>query len=291
MTFGTFVLPNALLEPLADPAATLGIQQFSGYRASEQAREFQGKNSIFDAILQKSHSLDLNYEDQCSAKYYFDLVRTLRDFHGEFDRVVEVGVYMGGSSNVLAGCIPSFNFDLDMVDVHIPYLHFSYERIRRLYPNCTGRIRLFHGDLPSYVRAVLNEDDGEKYVVHHDGSHEFNDVVRDMASLSFIKERLCAIIAQDTHLRGTPKYMNFVDMAMYAVFGMDLQFAPIGCCYAARDPRTNPNIYEGNYFMPEAPEGFVLPMAFNKFKYPHPNMPMEQFVPPECVSQPKAYAA
>ena len=198
---------------------------------------------------------------------------------------------MGGSSNLLADYIPSFNFDLDMVDVHIPYLQFSYERIRRLYPDFTSRIRLFHGDLPSYVRAVLNGDDGGKYVVHHDGSYEFNDVVRDMASLSFIKERLCAIIAQDTHLRGTPKYMNVVDMAMYAVFGMDLQFAPIGFCYAAKDPRANPNIYEGNYFMPEAPEGFVLPMAFNKFKYPHPNMPMEQFVPPECVPQPKAYAA
>ncbi|MDQ2762285.1 MAG: hypothetical protein M3Y22_01965 [Pseudomonadota bacterium] len=68
MTFGTFVLPNALLEPLADPAATLGIQQFSGYRALEQARNFRDKNSIFDAILVKSHSLDLNYDDQCSAK-------------------------------------------------------------------------------------------------------------------------------------------------------------------------------------------------------------------------------
>ncbi len=111
---------------------------------------------------------------------------------------------MGGSSNVLAGCIPSFNFDLDMEDVHIPYLNFSYERIRGLYPDCTSRIRLFHGDLRSYVRAVLNEDECGKYVVHHDGSHEFNDVVRDMASLSFIKKRLCAIIAQDTHLRGTP---------------------------------------------------------------------------------------
>lgn len=106
-----------------------------------------------------------------------------------------MGVYMGGSSNVPAGCIPSFNFDLDMVDVHIPYLQFSYEGIRRLYSNCTGRIQLFHGDLPFYVRAVLNEDDGGKYVVQHDGSHEFNDVARDMASLSFINKRLCAIIA------------------------------------------------------------------------------------------------
>lgn len=285
MTFGTFVSPDASLEPLSDPAANLEVTIYSGYRGLKNAQEFQGRNRIFDSIIERSDIVDLNCEDQCSAKYYFDLVQTLRDLNGEFDRVVEVGVYLGGASSVISGCIDNFDFDLDLVDIYLPHLHFAYERIRRLYPESIGRVRLFHGDLPSYVRHVLDERDG-KYLIHHDGAHDFEQVVRDMASLSFIQERLCAVVAQDTHLRGAAKYMNFVDMAMYAVFGLDLQYAPIGTAYAAYDSRTDPNQYQGNYFMPDTPEGFVLPMNVNRFRYPHPAMSIDQFLPPKATPQP-----
>jgi hypothetical protein len=285
VTYGSFVQPDRSLETVADPAASLGIGIPSGYRAMNAAQAFRGQNRIFDAILAKSIGLDLNYEDQCSAQYYFDLARTLRDFHGEFDRVVEVGVFMGGSSAVLTGCMTPFGFDLDMVDVNLAYLHFAYERVRRLYPEEAGRIRLFHGDLPAYVRTAMGEPAGGGYVIHHDGAHDFNQVVRDMASLSFIRERLCAIIAQDTHLRGAIGHMNFVDMAMYAVFGLDLNYAPIGASYGASDPRTAPNAFEGNYFMADKPEGFVLPMAMNGFVYPHPGLSIDDFLPALPVAQ------
>jgi hypothetical protein len=192
---------------------------------------------------------------------------------------VEVGVFMGGSSNMLTGCMSPLGFDLDMVDVNAPYLRFAYERMRRTYPEQAKRIRLFHGDLPSYVRAVMGEASTDKFIVHHDGAHDFPQVVRDMAALSFVKERLCAIIAQDTHLRGKPEHMNFVDMAMYAVFGLDLQYVPIGASYVQIDSRTWPNPYQGNYFMPDAPEGFVIPMDLNSFRYPHIGLSIDDFVP------------
>lgn len=278
MTFGTFIQPDASLEHDSDPAATLNIPVYSGYRALDEAAKFQGHNRIFDDILARAQAIDLRYEDQCSAKYYFDIVRTLRDFNGEFDRVVEVGVYMGGASGVLAGLIRPFDFDLDMVDIDADCLRFSYERLRRMYPEAAKRVRLFHGDLPSYVAATMHEAPAST-IVHHDGAHDFNQVVRDMASLSFIRKRIYAIIAQDTHLRGTVSHMNFVDMAMYAVFGLNLNYAPIGTAYSADDNRTAPNIYQGNYFMPDAPEGFVLPMSMNEFHYPHPDLKIEDFLP------------
>lgn len=279
MTFGTFIQPDPELAGLKAPHEKLGITIYSGHRAYTGARHLRGINRIFDGIFDKLRKTDMPYEDQCSGQYYFDLLRTLRDFNGEFDRLVEVGVFMGGSSSIFAGCMDAFNFDLDLVDIHAPYLQFAHERIRRMYPEAAGRVRLFHGDLPSYVRNVMLDQPRVRHVVHHDGAHNFNQVVKDMAALSFVQDRLHAIIAQDTHLRGKIEKMNFVDMALYAVFGLDLNYAPIGAAYEELDPRTGPNEYQGNYFMPEAPEGFVLPMSCNSFRYPHPALSMEDFLP------------
>ncbi|MBB5710068.1 hypothetical protein [Sphingomonas xinjiangensis] len=154
-----------------------------------------------------------------------------------------------------------------------------------MYPEAAARIRLFHGDLPSYVRHEMLTNTQSRYIVHHDGAHDFNQVVKDMASLSFVKDKIEAIIAQDTHLRGTIEHMNFVDMALFAVSGMDLKFAPIGEVYP-ESPMTQPNVYQGNYFMPNAAEGVVLPMAANTFRYPHPMLPMNDFLPPAIEAAP-----
>jgi hypothetical protein len=47
-----------------------------------------------------------------------------------------------------------FDFDLDLIDLSAAYLQFTYARIRRLYPEAAARVRLFHGNLPSYVKHV-----------------------------------------------------------------------------------------------------------------------------------------
>ena len=105
MTFSGFIEPDRTLEDVADPAAQLGIATYSGHRASHSSNNWRGQNRIFDRIIDRQQQVELQYEDQCSAQYYFDLVRTLRDFNGQFERVVEVGVFMGGASAFLAGCI------------------------------------------------------------------------------------------------------------------------------------------------------------------------------------------
>lgn len=285
MGFGTFIQPDPALEAAADPADDLGITIYSGYRALPAMRQFAGMNRIFDRIVTQLDAHDnLRCEDQCSAQYYFDLVRTLRDLNGQYDRVVEVGVFMGGATSFLAGCIEPFDFDLDLVDIDADFLRFTYERVRRIHPEATGRIRLFHGNLPSYVRAVILAEENDRFLIHHDGAHDFNQVVKDMASLSFARESLCAIIAQDTHLRGTVEHMNFVDLALQAVFGPSMKYAPIGARYEEMDDRTRPNHYQGNYFVAGAPEGMVLPMAANTFHYPHPDLGIDDFLPPPAVA-------
>lgn len=280
MTFGSFIQPDEKARDAENLVDLLDVEILSGYRAVSQADDFRGRNRIFDRIVDRLRTLDFSYEDQCSAQYYYDIVRTLRDMNGQFDRVAEVGVFLGGSTSFLAGCIEQFDFDLDLIDVHAPYLRFAHERARRMFPEAASRIRLFHGDLPSYVRHVMRKQDGHSYVVHHDGSHQFNQVVKDMASLYYVREQLFAVIAQDTHLRGHPKYMNFVDLALNAVFGTDLKCATIGTSYRENHDATMPNQYQGNYFLPDAAEGVVIPMSVNRFYYPHPNQSIDDFLPP-----------
>lgn len=279
MTFGTFIDPDPDLEPMDDPNDKCGVPVLSGYRAFEHGGAFAGRNKIFDEIYWRTRQHRGAYEDQCSVNYYFDLVTTLRDFAGEYDRVVEVGVYMGGSSSVFAGCAERFDFDIDMVDIDVACLHYSYERVRRLYPAAAKRVRLFHGDLPTYVDKVMSRE-AKATVVHHDGAHDFNQVVKDLASLFYVQDQLHAIICQDTHLRGAVEQMNFVDMALYAVFGLDLNYAPIGTAYTDDDVEmTTPNQWRGEYFLPGAAEGFVLPMAMNEFRYPHPSLKLDALLP------------
>ncbi|NIJ20977.1 hypothetical protein FHS95_002669 [Sphingomonas naasensis] len=282
MSFGTFIAPYETAQDIAALEARLQGHIGCGYRAVWGSRAFLGQNRIYDRIVAKIESLDLAYEDQCSTEYYFDLVRTLRDFNGQFDRVVEVGVFMGGSTAYLAGCAEPFDFDIDLVDVSASYLRFAYERARRMYPEAAKRIRLFHGDLPTYVREVMLAETDRRSIVHHDGCHEFNQVVKDMGALSYVQQSLLAVIAQDTHLRGSAKYLNFVDLALYAVFGTDLKFAPIGKVLGEHDPLTRPDQYHGNFFMAGAPEGLVLPMAANRFVYPHPAHKLEDLLPSEA---------
>lgn len=272
---GQFITTDPTLADSEAPHEQLGITIYSGYQAMQAAPQFAGHSRIFDQIADRLQSINMPYEDQCSIDYYFDLVRVLRDLNGEYDRVVEVGVFMGGASSVIAGCSGKFDFDLDLVDISAEFLRFSYERIRRTFPEAAGRVRLFHGDVPSYVREVMLKEGAMRSIVHHDGAHDFNQVTTDLTALSFARDRIHTIIAQDTHLRGTLEHMNFVDLALTAMFGSDFNYMPIGKVYNTGDSRTGPNKYQGNYFLPGVAEGMVLPLAMNGFHYPHPSTTFE----------------
>lgn len=278
---GQFIEPDHSLQDCEKPHEQLGVSMYSGFQAINGAEKLRGLSRIFDTIAERMQSVDMPYEDQCSINYYFDLLRVMRDFNGEYDRVVEVGTFMGGASAIIAGCAEQFDFDLDMVDPNERFLRFSYERIRRAFPEAAGRVRLFHGDLPSYVRHVMLKEEGRRSLIQHDGAHDFNQVVTDLTALSFVKDQVHAIIAQDTHLRGSLEFMNFVDLALMAVFGKDLNYMPIGAVYGEFDKVTRPNRFQGNYFLPGVAEGMVLPMSANSFQYPHASMTFEDMFGPD----------
>jgi hypothetical protein len=278
---GEFIQPDRTLEGAEDLHETLGIPIRSGYRAIREAGPFLGRLSIFDRLIEKIAAVDMACEDQCSINYYFDLVRSLRDLNGEYDRVIEVGTFMGGASVMLAGCSRTFDFDLDLVDISAEHLQFTYERIRRSFPEATERLRLYHGDLQSYVRDVMLPGSDGRALLHHDGSHMFDQVVHDLTALSFVREQLHSIIVQDTHLRGPHDRMIFVDMALASIFGTGMTFAPIGKVYDAQDSRTSPDRFAGHYFRPGMPEGMVLSMAANTFQYPHPSAAFDSLFPRE----------
>lgn len=276
-TWGTFAEPDPALENVADLHEALGIPISSGYRADRQT--FAGQSTIFDRLTARIEASDLAYEDQCSGQHYFDVFTRVERTHRELTRIVDVGVFMGGTSSVFAGCVEPMGLELDLVDVNLTFLRFTYERLRRIFPNAMGRVRMFHGDLPTYVQRVLSDEPQTRAFVHHDGSHDFNQVVRDLSALYYVRDQVHGLAIQDTHLRGSIGYCNFVDAAVHAMFGVDVKHEPIGTTFPDGSPVTEPNQWNGNYFLAGQPEGMYIPFSGLQWKYPHPSMELEAFLP------------
>lgn len=276
-TWGTFLDPDPALEDAENPHEVLGIPILSGHHADLGA--FAGRNAVFDRITSRSQDVTLAYEDQCSARHYYDLFGCVEREHGALTRLVDVGVFMGGSATVLAGCVEPMGLELDLVDVNAVFLQFARERVRRTFPRGMSRVRMFHGDLPTYVANVLQHEPGTSALVHHDGAHDFNQVVKDLSSLYFARDRVHGVVLQATHLRGDISYLNFVDAAVYAMFGVGVKYEAVGAKFPRDAPVTNPNRWNGNYFLPETPEGMYIPFDGVEWKYPHPTMELESFLP------------
>jgi hypothetical protein len=274
---GSFIEPMPELSDIKEVAAHLNLKVYSGFRAPLE--HFAGQNRVFDSIAERIANTPIRCEDQCSAQHYADLFEVVRGHFGRINRVVEVGVFMGGASTLLAGCLVPMDLTLDLVDISREYLLFTYERIHRTFPEAADRVRLFHGDLPTYVHQVLGNDADCSALVHHDGAHDFQQVVKDLSSLYYVRDRVRGLMIQDTHLRGRIEYCNFVDAAVYAVFGFDMKCQPLGQRYGEGHAALEPNRYQGNYFLPNTAEGAFIPFAANTFKYPHPSMKLEEFLP------------
>lgn len=272
-----FVTPDASLQELDIDTLRerMGLRILSGHRADFGG--FRGRNFLLDLIIDRLQAFGKGYEDQCSVQYYSDLFTLLRNSAGEVTRIVEVGAYMGGATALLYGCAELFNLELDLIDIDANCLQFTHERVRRTYGS-TERLRLYHGDLPHYVRDVLAAESGVRVMIQHDGSHHFPQVILDLGSLYYQRDKVHSLAIQDTNLRGNPHGCRFIDAAVRSIFGQDLTFTPIGTVYtASQEVMTRPNAYGGNYFLAGKPEGMFVPMNGNRFEYPHPEIPFQQF--------------
>ncbi|GAA0568122.1 class I SAM-dependent methyltransferase [Actinomadura welshii] len=276
-TWGTFLEPDPALADVEDLHGALGMRIRGGHRAD--LKLFAGKNTVFDRTAARIESMDLAYEDHCSAYHYFDLFRRAEQCHGELTRLVDLGVYMGGSSMILGGCVEPMGLELDLVDVNAAYLRFTHERLRRAFPRAMNRVRMFQGDLPTYVARVLDAEPGARTMVHHDGAHRFDQVVRDLSALFFVRDRVHGLAIKGTHLRGNIAHLNFVDAAVHAVFGAGVKYEPLGAKFPPDAPVTVPNRWDGNYFLAGQPEGMHIPFDSVEWKYPHPMMELDDFMP------------
>lgn len=285
-TWGTFLTPDPGLADVEDLHEALGMRIRGGHRAD--LKLFAGRNAVFDRIIARIESLDLAYEDLCSAHHYFDLFGRVEHCHGQLTRLVDLGVYMGGSSMILAGCVEPMGLELDLVDVNAAYLKFTHERLRRAFPRAMNRVRMFHGDLPTYAARVLDSDPGARTLVHHDGSHTFEQVVRDLSALYFVRDRVHSLAIKATHLRGNIAHLNFVDAAVYAVFGAAVEHTPIGARFPKDAPVTVPNRWDGKYFLAGHPEGMHIPFDAVEWKYPHPTMELDDFLPVQAPERASA---
>jgi len=114
-----FIDPDETLQSLnfAEIAERLNIEIYSGFKPD--LTPWLGKNIIFDDLIAKRNTGTGNdhYEDQCSAKYYYDIFNTIKSSLGEANRIVEVGVFMGGSTSILAGCAHYLGIELDLIDI------------------------------------------------------------------------------------------------------------------------------------------------------------------------------
>ncbi|MFB4317449.1 class I SAM-dependent methyltransferase [Actinomadura sp. 21ATH] len=283
-SWGTFLDPDPGLAEAENPHEALDIPVYSGHHADLET--FAGQKTIFDRVAARIRASDVAYEDQCSAYHYFHMFDRIERTHQDLTRLVDVGVFMGGSAAVLAGCVEPMGLELDLVDVNQAYLRFTHERLRRLFPNAMSRVRMFHGDLPTYVGAVLANERQTRAFVHHDAAHDFTQVVKDLSSLYFARDRVHALTIQGTHLRGPIGFTNFVDAAVYAVFGVDVPHEPVGANFPPDAPVTHPNQWDGNYFLAGRPEGMYIPFEGLDWKYPHPSMDLSAFLPVKADPHP-----
>jgi hypothetical protein len=145
-----------------------------------QHRTTTAIDPTWNAIAARINAFPYPTSDQCSEKHYQDVFEFLRINRNIVDRVFECGVFHGGMSVLLAGCALAFDFYLDLIDVNPAALQSTFHRIRRTFPEALPKVRIFLGEIPNYVKTVMQDSEFKNAILHHDGSHRFNTVVNDL---------------------------------------------------------------------------------------------------------------
>jgi SAM-dependent methyltransferase len=233
-----------------------------------------GQNSVFDEYAGIMAMSTMRAEDQCTEQWYYDIFNHFLTHFGQTRHVVEVGCFTGGSTRWLYVASRLFNFTLDIVDANADNLAYARERLIDAFGEIGAGVRFYHGDLCSYVDQVARHEMRAGTSIHHDGPHTFHECLQDFASLYFIRETLLHLIIQDTNLRSTKiDLYSFVDMAAYAVFGVNHPSRPIGKSLKVDAPVWSAQIY----FEDTEPEGKIIPMRDMLFRYPHPSVTAEDY--------------
>lgn len=260
-SFGTFLntstmeqIPNA---PLDDLKAKLDLRQNRYYPILKS-------NKLFDNFFTNTMNVSSIFDDQCSPKYYYDLVNHIINLNP--GNIVECGSYDGGMTVFLAQVAKYLNITLDTIDINNISLNTTYNYIMQACPDCLDSVRFFHGNLASYISGNHCRRDVQSFF-QIDAGHDFIAVVEDLVSIWFVRNSTQAIALQDIHLRSDNLYnTHFIESAICAVFGKDFKGHYFGEQVGDSDV-----IWAGDYelyFQANALEGVLLLMSENKFCYP-----------------------
>lgn len=268
-TFGKFITPADIPCNAAskDPVDKYRIKRRDAPRAHADYSALAGRLTLFDHCVARIRQNDWMYAEQCTPKYYFDLIAYLHKQKGQIERVAEVGVFLGGGSAFLALAAVELGYELHLIDLNPQFLGYTFERVLAIAPEAEGRVKIFHGDFPSYVEKGHLLQKNKANFAQFDASHRFPDVVRDMVAVCRGERWIKSFAIQDTHLRS--HYVEgevFVDMAVYSVFGLRPKFRPIGSMTSSRRMDL-PNSEWKLFMRPNAPEGMLLELKDNPCVY------------------------
>lgn len=268
-TWGKFIDDFAFAEEsLARVAAKLQSAHMHRYES------VLGQDQFFDEFALAMNQSTMRAEDQCTEQWYFDIFQHFSRQFARTRHVVELGCFTGGSTRWLYVASRIFDFTLDIVDANLDLLAAARARVIDACGEIGPGVRFFHGDLCTYVRDVALQERRPATTIHHDGPHSFHECLQDFGALSFIRDTLTHLIVQDTNLRSAEiNHYSFVDLAAYAVFGLDHPAQPIGRRLKVDAPVWNARIY----FEDREPEGKVIPIQEVTFRYPHPSVTAEDY--------------
>lgn len=262
--WGTLISPHQASDTSLPNSKMLDLEQY------------RHMHPLFHTILNKIHE-DNAANLCCSLKYYADCFNLINQQLGNFQKIVEVGPQSGDLACLFAGIIQNTDKTLDIVDINKTTLLRTYEKINILFPEATPKIRLFVGDMPLYIKNIASVSSSQN-IIHYQASHNFNDVIRDLGSTYFCKNKIIGTLVNHTHLRTTDiRHYAFVDVALYALFGAGIKFIKLGeeiTDETSLNELTNPP----SYFSSNRVDGLYIPYAMNHFRYPHPNSSIETYL-------------
>lgn len=229
----------------------------------------------------QAHNPDKQYYRN-SAKYYAESFTVLIDelLNEQLKhkvRIVEIGPQFGDFSCQIAGLLRNIDATLDLIDIDKDNLTYAYRNIEKVFPEVLPRVKLFYGDLPLYVKNII-EPSSDMNILHYQGSYNFNDVVRDLSSTYFAKEKIAGTFLPNLYLRNTNmNYYSFVDAAIYALFGMNIKYIKLGE-NATTESGLQSNDLVTTFLGKNQIEGMYIPYIHNQFRYPHPQSTLDDFI-------------
>ncbi len=228
------------------------------------------------SVIRTKGERGLEKESYISEKFLLDCFNTVSQYANNLQTLIGVELDASYLACIYAGLLNPLNVKLDLVDSDKNRLLNVYATILQYFPEATNKIRLFFGDLPTYAKKLMTTS-MDKCLVHYNGCYGFNDVIRNLGSLYYVKEKVHAIMAQNTHLRSMNlQDFAFVDIALYALFGHQLQFSILGNILQEDE---NPESHGMETFcLKQHAEGLHVPFAHNQFRYPHPIESQDNFL-------------